>query len=112
MASGAADGLLRCVFEGCISGVDTAVDRRPYHRNCGCALHKSRRGAKCPHSLSRSPNVSYPIRRAWSEGCLALAASAHSSPSSSPAAPFELRKSNYPATLADDDEEPDRSCVS
>ncbi|CAK9135279.1 unnamed protein product [Ilex paraguariensis] len=83
MATGAAgDGLLRGVFEGCISGHDTGIQRRPYHRNCGCALHKSR--GHCSH-VSPNRNVSYPIRRAWSESCLALMASGNSSPCSSPA---------------------------
>ncbi|XP_021899274.1 uncharacterized protein LOC110815682 [Carica papaya] len=93
MATGAAaDGLFRCIYEGCISGCDSAVERRPYHRNCSCALHnKSRPGnSNCPHSRSKTKNVSYPVRRSWSEGCLVLAAAAacnsnSSSPSCSPA---------------------------
>lgn len=92
MASGAADGLFRCVYEGCISGCDTGIERRPYHRNCGCALHNKSRKASS-HALPARPckkNVSYPMRRSWSEGSLALQAAAaansnHSSPSSSPA---------------------------
>ncbi|PON67136.1 hypothetical protein TorRG33x02_237090 [Trema orientale] len=94
MASGAAaaEGFLRCIYEGCISGCDTAIERRPYHRNCGCALHSSgKKKSQCPHGLPKSKNVSYPIRRAWSEGSLSLMAaasasssSAQSSPSSSP----------------------------
>ncbi|KAI3443963.1 hypothetical protein Pfo_000628 [Paulownia fortunei] len=70
MSTGAAgDGLLRGMFEGCISGGDMGIQRRPYHKNCKCALHKAR--GQCAHS-SRYNNVSYPIRRSWSEGCLAL----------------------------------------
>ncbi|XVF34483.1 hypothetical protein REPUB_Repub18cG0062600 [Reevesia pubescens] len=85
MAAGAADGLFRSIYEGCISGCDIGIERRPYHRNCRCALHDKSRG-NCPHASPKSKNVSYPIRRAWSEGCLAMAAaSCHSSPSSSPA---------------------------
>ncbi|XP_028754028.1 uncharacterized protein LOC114713520 [Neltuma alba] len=80
----AADGVFRCLLEGCISGFDNGIERRPYHRNCGCALHNGN------YSTSKVPicgNVSYPIRRSWSEGSLVMAAfSAHSSPSSSPAA--------------------------
>ncbi|MCD7461270.1 hypothetical protein HAX54_045784 [Datura stramonium] len=88
MATGAAgDGLFRGVFDGCISGRDMGIKRRPYHRNCGCELHKSR--GNCSHS-SRCINVSYPIRRSWSESCLSLAAassgsSSYSSTCSSPA---------------------------
>ncbi|PIN09382.1 hypothetical protein CDL12_18035 [Handroanthus impetiginosus] len=78
MAMGAAgDGLLRGPFEGCISG-DTGIQRRPYHKNCGCALHQSY--GHCPH-LNRYNNISYPIRRSWSESCLSLIS--HSSPSCS-----------------------------
>ncbi|XVF88225.1 hypothetical protein PTKIN_Ptkin19aG0033000 [Pterospermum kingtungense] len=89
MATGAAaDGLFRSIYEGCISGSDIGIERRPYHRNCRCALHDRSRG-NCPHAFPKTKNVSYPMRRAWSEGCLAMAAAAaascHSSPSSSPA---------------------------
>ncbi|KAI4377303.1 hypothetical protein MLD38_014955 [Melastoma candidum] len=81
----AAEGFLRCVYEGCISGCDSCVDRRPYHKNCRCALHKSKKG--CSHGLPRSNNVSYPVRRSWSEGSLLLTSSSSPSlsPSSSPA---------------------------
>ncbi|CAN4084482.1 unnamed protein product [Withania somnifera] len=89
MATGAAgDGIFRGIFDGCISGHDTGIQRRPYHRNCGCELHKSR--GHCSHS-SRCVNVSYPMRRSWSESCLTLAAtygggsSGHSSTCNSPA---------------------------
>lgn len=88
-ATGAADGFLRCVYEGCISGRDTEIERRPYHRNCGCALHsKSNQKGRgnhytCSNGLPKSKNVSYPIRRSWSEGSLVLAASNYSSLSSS-----------------------------
>ncbi|KAB5514557.1 hypothetical protein DKX38_028463 [Salix brachista] len=92
MATGSADGFFRYVYDGCLSGGDMGMDRRPYHRNCRCALHKSKEN--CPHALPRCKNVSYPIKRSWSEGSLALmvaansssssSSSCHSSPSSSP----------------------------
>ncbi|KAJ8753198.1 hypothetical protein K2173_017787 [Erythroxylum novogranatense] len=82
MATGAADGFFRYVYDGCLSGGDMGIERRPYHRNCQCALHKNREN--CPHAIHKSKNVKYPIRRSWSEGCLALAAYCHPSPSSSP----------------------------
>ncbi|KAJ8562239.1 hypothetical protein K7X08_011530 [Anisodus acutangulus] len=106
MATGAAgDGIFRGVFDGCISG-DMGIQRRPYHRNCGCELHRS--GGNCSHS-SRCINVSYPIRRSWSESCLSLAASAssgHSSPASSPAPAMELagNKSLVRASIEDYDD--------
>ncbi|GAA0151101.1 hypothetical protein LIER_09893 [Lithospermum erythrorhizon] len=87
MATGAAgDGIFRGVFEGCISGNDMGISRRPYHRNCTCALHKS--SGNCSH-VSKCNNVSYPIRRSWSESCLALLSPAtpplQPSPGASPA---------------------------
>lgn len=87
----AGDGglLFRGVFEGSISGNHTEVERRPYHKNCSCALHDGCR--KCPHR--KASKVSYPIRRSWSEGSFPLYAAANAtasssvspSPSSSPA---------------------------
>ncbi|KAL2249521.1 uncharacterized protein LOC105166398 [Sesamum indicum] len=78
MATGAAGGAM---FEGCISGADMGIQRRPYHKNCKCALHKAR--GRCPHS-PRNNNVSYPIRRSWSEGCLALMSPTSTTGSTSP----------------------------
>ncbi|KNA16922.1 hypothetical protein SOVF_084820 [Spinacia oleracea] len=73
MAAASDHGMFHCVFDGCISG-NSEIQRRPYHRNCSCALHRSR--GSCSHtSLPRSSNVTYPIRRSWSEGTLALSAS-------------------------------------
>ena len=89
MATGAADGFLRPIYEGCISGYDHCVERRPYHRNCGCVLHSKSKKSSCTHRLPMCNKVKYPMRRAWSEGNLVLAASSHSSPS----------PSNSPATL-------------
>ncbi|KAL1563469.1 hypothetical protein AAHA92_05932 [Salvia divinorum] len=84
MATGAAgDGFFRSLLEGCITAADTGIQRRPYHRNCGCALHNS--AGHCPHR-SRYDKVSYPIRRSWSEGSLSLIGQSSLSPSSSPAA--------------------------
>ncbi|KAL9223932.1 hypothetical protein vseg_000016 [Gypsophila vaccaria] len=77
-----AEGMMyKCLFDGSISGHLCEIDRRPYHRNCGCALHQAAPG--CPHR--RCENVSYPITRSWSEGTLGLAMSAANtlSPSSS-----------------------------
>lgn len=117
MATGAAagDGMFRNVFEGCISGCDTGIERRPYHRNCGCALHKSR--GKCSHSNRSGMNVSYPIRRSWSDGCLALAAaaaaasrSASPSPSSTPAvavANLGGRRNSHLRLCREEDEDDD-----
>ncbi|XXG58968.1 hypothetical protein AAC387_Pa04g1142 [Persea americana] len=77
------EGLMRGVLEGCIVGGDMEIERRPYHRNCSCALHQKRSRGGC--SKGSMTKIAYPIRRAWSESCLVMAASLHPSPSSSPA---------------------------
>ncbi|OIW10376.1 hypothetical protein TanjilG_28127 [Lupinus angustifolius] len=80
----AADGFFRPIYDGCLSGFDQCIERRPYHRNCSCALHSKSRNL-CAHKLLGN-NVTYPMRRAWSDGSLlVLAASNYSSPSNSPA---------------------------
>ncbi|KAK4757576.1 hypothetical protein SAY87_018877 [Trapa incisa] len=85
MATGAADAFLRC---GCMSGFDLGIDRRPYHRNCSCALHEKKNGGSCPlPGAGKGRAVSYPIRRSWSEGSLALMASAQPPPSSAGTSP-------------------------
>ncbi|KAI3946649.1 hypothetical protein MKW92_049734 [Papaver armeniacum] len=76
MAAAAAEGLIRCVFEGCISTSDTDIERRPYHKNCNCALHRS---SAATTNCNSKKKLSFPIRRSWSEGCLALAAANSSS---------------------------------
>ncbi|KAL8497758.1 hypothetical protein ACS0TY_021190 [Phlomoides rotata] len=58
MATGAADMMLRCVFNGSLSASDTDIERRPYHRNSKCALHKVK--AKCSHAGPQQGNVSFP----------------------------------------------------
>ncbi|KAK1420952.1 hypothetical protein QVD17_22941 [Tagetes erecta] len=88
MASGAAgDSIFGNVFGGCISSDDIGIQRRPYHRNCSCALHKSGEQHHCSHSLP--PKVSFPVRRSWSEGCLVAMTSTatSSSGSTSPCCP-------------------------
>ncbi|CAM8931844.1 unnamed protein product [Rhodiola kirilowii] len=73
----------RYPMDGCLTGCDGLIDQRPYHRNCKCELHKSRKH-NCPsgNNAKKESIISYPIRRSWSEGCLAL--SGFSSPASSP----------------------------
>ncbi|KAI3781992.1 hypothetical protein L2E82_12022 [Cichorium intybus] len=40
MATGAAAIMLHCVFEGSLSMSEIDKERRPYHKNCSCALHR------------------------------------------------------------------------
>ncbi|KAG6527946.1 uncharacterized protein LOC122043710 [Zingiber officinale] len=76
MAAGAAVGFLRRIFEGCISASFSGIDRRPYHRDCKCALHCRRPRQRC----SPPSAVSYPVhhRRCHGHG-LRLATSSLSS---------------------------------
>ncbi|PIA52167.1 hypothetical protein AQUCO_01000208v1 [Aquilegia coerulea] len=68
MASQVAQVLLQCVYDGCISTYDMEKRRRPYHRNCSCALHKSKNGSskKCSHQTN---NISYSLTKSWKEKC-------------------------------------------
>lgn len=43
-SAGASQFIPRGVFEGSISGHDKRVERRPYHKNCDCALHNLKKG--------------------------------------------------------------------
>ncbi|WOL13912.1 hypothetical protein Cni_G22692 [Canna indica] len=68
MATGA-EGLLRCVFEGCIPASSFSIEQRPYHRDCKCALHRLKGCAKaCPRR-----SIAYPVRR---RGCGAISLAA------------------------------------
>ncbi|KAF2317089.1 hypothetical protein GH714_011688 [Hevea brasiliensis] len=80
MATGAADVTLRRVFDGSISIHDVEIDRRPYHRNCDCALHKF--NGVCWNACSRPRNVSFPKKQALAHCSLSFAASKFSSQSS------------------------------
>ncbi|KAG8367530.1 hypothetical protein BUALT_Bualt16G0081400 [Buddleja alternifolia] len=60
MATGAADFMFRCVSDGSLSMCDMDIERRPYHRNCKCALHKMK--GKCLHTDSQHKNISFPKR--------------------------------------------------
>ncbi|XP_051131221.1 uncharacterized protein LOC127251533 [Andrographis paniculata] len=88
--SAAGEGLIRGLLEGCISAGDMGIERRPYHKNCKCALHKDRR-SRCAHSAAHK-SISYPMRRTWSEGCLAIMANAPPS-NSSPTSPLPVSPS-------------------
>ncbi|KAL4181362.1 hypothetical protein AMTRI_Chr12g236900 [Amborella trichopoda] len=66
------EGLIGCVFEGCLSQSDIGIERRPYHKNCSCALHNSKSNFFSKSALHNA-TISYPIRRSWSEGSLASA---------------------------------------
>ncbi|PRQ46200.1 hypothetical protein RchiOBHm_Chr2g0086491 [Rosa chinensis] len=64
--------MFQCVFEGSLSMKDTEIERRPYHKNCNCALHKSKGGA-CLNSCSQQRSISFPTKKSWTDSSLCLA---------------------------------------
>ncbi|EYU34917.1 hypothetical protein ABFS82_11G038000 [Erythranthe guttata] len=73
MTTGAADLMFRCVFDGSLSMCDMDIERRPYHRDCKCALHEIK--GKCPHSGSKQRNIPFPNREFKSKCSLSLSSS-------------------------------------
>ncbi|PRQ46211.1 hypothetical protein RchiOBHm_Chr2g0086601 [Rosa chinensis] len=78
---GASGMMFQRVFEGSLSMQDTEIERRPYHKNCNCALHKSKRGA-CSDACPQQRNISFPKKQSWTDGSLCM--SATTSKSSTP----------------------------
>ncbi|KAL6223776.1 hypothetical protein ACLB2K_002634 [Fragaria x ananassa] len=64
--------LFQCVFEGSLSMQDTEIERRPYHKNCNCALHKSKGGAFSNACAQR--NISFPKKQLWTDSSLCMSA--------------------------------------
>jgi peptidyl-prolyl cis-trans isomerase B (cyclophilin B) len=63
MATGASNMMPRCVFEGSISSHDNRVERRPYHKKCGCALHNLE--SICKKSCPQQRYVSFKKKESW-----------------------------------------------
>ncbi|XVE98487.1 hypothetical protein REPUB_Repub03eG0110800 [Reevesia pubescens] len=82
MATGAAEMMFRCVFEGSIVMQDSLIERRPYHRNCNCALHKLK--GTCSSACSSTRNISFPKKQPWNDCSLSLSAYKFSSQTSLP----------------------------
>ncbi|KAL8497762.1 hypothetical protein ACS0TY_021194 [Phlomoides rotata] len=76
MSTGAADLMFRCVFDASLSLHDMDIERRPYHRNCECALHKTK--GKCTHSASQQRNVAFTRKEIRSKCCYSLSSSSSS----------------------------------
>ncbi|KAB2618848.1 hypothetical protein D8674_014717 [Pyrus ussuriensis x Pyrus communis] len=75
MSSAAVAGMMfQCVFEGSLSMQDTEIERRPYHKNCSCALHS--KAGVCSNACQR--NISFPKKQSWSDRSLCMQASATS----------------------------------
>lgn len=73
----AAEMMLQCVFNGNLSLHDMHKERRPYHRDCDCALHKLK-GTVCSDAYcSQKRNVSFPNnkkKQSWSDCSLSMSA--------------------------------------
>lgn len=60
---------------------DREIERRPYHRDCGCALHSLE--SVCLSACAQQRNISYSRRQSWHDCSLSATASKSSSRSSS-----------------------------
>lgn len=68
-------GFPQGLFGECIAAVNAEKQRRPYHRNCGCALHDKSR--PCPKDSPCRAKLSYPVcPRACRRGSLVAVAPA------------------------------------
>ncbi|CAI0388648.1 unnamed protein product [Linum tenue] len=76
MANAISNMLAHCVagMSSSLSIHDTVIERRPYHKNCECALHKLK--GNCSHIWSAQTNVSFSKKRI--SGSLAMAVSSSS----------------------------------
>ncbi|KAK7347166.1 hypothetical protein VNO80_21693 [Phaseolus coccineus] len=79
MATGACQMMLRFVFEGSISLHDMEIERRPYHKNCGCALHNL--NGICSKACPQKTCVSFTKKTSWTECCMYTTTSKFSSQS-------------------------------
>ncbi|PRQ46212.1 hypothetical protein RchiOBHm_Chr2g0086611 [Rosa chinensis] len=64
--------MFHCVFEGSLSMQDTEIERRPYHKNCNCALHRSM-GDACSNACPQQRNISFPKKQSWADSFLCIA---------------------------------------
>ena len=67
MATRAAGMMLHCVFEGSLSMSEVDKERRPYHKNCGCALHTLK--DETPRTCFHHTRISYPKKASWNINC-------------------------------------------
>ncbi|KAL5772764.1 hypothetical protein ACOSQ2_012688 [Xanthoceras sorbifolium] len=63
-SSGAADMVLGCVFNGSLLLHDLTIERRPYHKNCSCALHDLK--GTCSNTCLKKNNLSFHKKQVWS----------------------------------------------
>ncbi|KAK3025808.1 hypothetical protein RJ639_040714 [Escallonia herrerae] len=73
MSTAAAEMMLQCVLGETLSVHDMDIERRPYHKNCSCALHKSKREQST--ACSHHGNIFFPKKQNWNDSSLSKAAS-------------------------------------
>ncbi|WCJ30061.1 hypothetical protein M5689_011645 [Euphorbia peplus] len=79
MAARAADLLVQSVFDGSITMHDLEIQRRPYHKDCNCALHNSQ-GIIAPTACSQHGTMSFPRKKSSTLSCFwSTAVSEHAS---------------------------------
>ncbi|KAA3476820.1 Cyclophilin-like peptidyl-prolyl cis-trans isomerase family protein isoform 1 [Gossypium australe] len=78
MATGATAEMIRCVLESSLVMQEIEVERRPYHRNCSCALHNLK-GVCSSAFCSRSRNVCFSKKKTLNDCSLSMATSQSSS---------------------------------
>ncbi|CAN1169858.1 hypothetical protein LINPERHAP2_LOCUS28649 [Linum perenne] len=79
MANAIGNMMVQYVFDGSISFQDNEIRRRPYHRDCECALHEPNRN--CSKILCIQKSLSFPKK---TRGFLAMTAAASTSNSTIP----------------------------
>ncbi|KAK3025804.1 hypothetical protein RJ639_040710 [Escallonia herrerae] len=82
MSTAAAEMMLQCILGGTLSLNDMDIKRRPYHKNCSCALHKSK--AARPTACLQHGNISFPRKQQWNDFSLSKVAAKSSSQTSNP----------------------------
>ncbi|KAH7569138.1 hypothetical protein ACOSP7_012373 [Xanthoceras sorbifolium] len=78
MAASATEMVVRLVLDGSLSLTDMEVERRPYHRNCSCALHNLKLGASSSAAAccSKQNKLLFPKKKSWTAGCSLLSSMA------------------------------------
>ncbi|KAM7477195.1 hypothetical protein LguiB_024438 [Lonicera macranthoides] len=92
MTTIAAEVMLRCVYDRSKSMTDTDIERRPYHWNCSCSLHKSK--GSFPTTCFQHGQISFPNQKSWTDCSLSVTVSRESSQSANVCDSSSMNKKN------------------
>ncbi|KAL4571413.1 hypothetical protein LXL04_018172 [Taraxacum kok-saghyz] len=67
MATRAASMMFHCVVEGSLSMSEVDKERRPYNKNCSCALHRPE--DETPRTCFHHTTISYAKKPSWNINC-------------------------------------------